>query len=37
MIPAHFAPRKNDGETIYKLTVKDVPVDGFWLVSLYNA
>lgn len=32
-----FSPAKNDGATIYKLTVKDVPVDGFWSVSLYNA
>jgi len=30
-------PEKNDGKTIYKLTVKDVPVDGFWSISLYNA
>ena len=30
-------PEKNDGKTIYKMTVKDVPVDGFWSVSLYNA
>jgi hypothetical protein len=29
-------PSKNDGETVYKLTVKDVPVDGFWSISLYN-
>ena len=28
---------KNDGKTIYKLNVKDVPVDGFWSVSVYNA
>ena len=28
---------KNDGKTIYKLHVADVPVDGFWSVSLYNA
>jgi hypothetical protein len=28
---------KNDGKTVYKLTVKDVPVDGFWSVSVYNA
>jgi hypothetical protein len=28
---------KNDGKTIYRLTVKDVPVDGFWSVSVYNA
>jgi hypothetical protein len=27
----------NDGETIYRLTVKDVPVDGFWSISVYNA
>jgi hypothetical protein len=29
-------PEKNDGKTVYKLTVKDVPVDGFWSVSLYS-
>ena len=28
---------KNDGTTVYTLTVKAVPVDGFWSVSLYNA
>jgi hypothetical protein len=33
----NFTPAKNDGKTIYKLTVKDVPVDGFWSISLYNA
>jgi hypothetical protein len=32
-----FTPPKNDGTTVYKLTVKDVPVDAFWSVSLYNA
>lgn len=30
-------PPKNDGNTVYKLTVKDVPVDGFWSISMYNA
>jgi len=30
-------PAKNDGTTIYKLTVKDVPVDAFWSISVYNA
>ena len=30
-------PSKNDGKTIYRLNVKDVPVDGFWSISLYNA
>jgi hypothetical protein len=32
----NVVPSKNDGETVYKLTVKDVPVDGFWSISLYN-
>ena len=27
----------NDGKTPYVLTVKDVPVDGFWSVTVYNA
>ncbi len=30
-------PEKNDGKTVYRLTVKDVPVDGFWSISVYNA
>jgi hypothetical protein len=30
------APDRNDGTTVYVLTVKDVPVDGFWSVSVYN-
>jgi hypothetical protein len=30
-------PEKNDGKTIYKLKVKDVPVNGFWSTSVYNA
>ena len=29
-------PSKNDGSTIYKLTVKNVPVEAFWSVSVYN-
>ncbi len=33
----NVTPAKNDGTTIYKLNVKDVPVDGFWSVSLYDA
>jgi hypothetical protein len=33
----NFTPPKNDGNTIYKLNVRDVPVDGFWSISLYNA
>jgi hypothetical protein len=27
----------NDGTTVYSLVVRDVPVDGFWSVSVYNA
>ena len=30
-------PAKNDGTTVYKVTVKDVPVDAFWSISVYNA
>ncbi|WP_428305659.1 DUF1254 domain-containing protein [Lacipirellula sp.] len=30
-------PAQNDGKTVYRLTVKDVPVDGFWSISVYNA
>lgn len=29
-------PPKDDGKTAYTLTLKDVPVDAFWSVSLYN-
>jgi hypothetical protein len=30
-------PEKNDDGTLYILKVKNVPVDGFWSISLYNA
>ena len=30
-------PKANDGKVLHKLTTKDVPVDGFWSVSVYNA
>ena len=33
----NVTPAKNDGTTIYKLDVANVPVDGFWSVSVYNA
>lgn len=33
----NVTPGKNDGETIYKLNVKNVPVNGFWSVSVYDA
>jgi hypothetical protein len=31
-------PPKNDGKTVHKLTIKgEVPVDGFWSISVYGA
>jgi hypothetical protein len=31
-------PPRNDGETVHKLTIKgEVPVDGFWSISVYGA
>jgi hypothetical protein len=33
----NVTPSKNDGKTVYRLTIKDVPVDGFWSISVYNA
>lgn len=33
----NVTPSQNDGSTVYRLTVKEVPVNGFWSVSLYNA
>jgi hypothetical protein len=29
-------PEENDGKTSYLLIVKDVPIDGFWSISVYN-
>jgi hypothetical protein len=33
----NVVPPKNDGKTAYRLPVKDVPVDGFWSVIVYDA
>ena len=33
----NITPANNDGNTVYKLNVNDVPVDAFWSVSVYNA
>jgi hypothetical protein len=30
-------PKFNDGKTAYTLTVREVPVDGFWSITVYNA
>jgi hypothetical protein len=32
-----ITPARNDGSTIYKLRVGDVPVDGFWSLTVYNS
>lgn len=29
-------PPANDGATVHRLMVKDVPVDGFWSITVYN-
>lgn len=31
------APARNDGKVVHRLVVKDVPVDAFWSISVYNA
>ncbi len=31
------APVRNDGRTVHRLRVGEVPVDGFWSISVYNA
>jgi len=36
-IYVNAVPSENDGTTPYTLTAKDVPVDGFWSVTVYNA
>ena len=30
-------PPQNDGKTAYEVTIKDVPVDGFWSYTVYDA
>lgn len=30
-------PMRNDGSTIYKLRVGEVPADGFWSLTVYNS
>jgi hypothetical protein len=29
-------PKANDGVTVHRLVVKDVPVDGFWSITVYD-
>jgi hypothetical protein len=32
-----ITPARNDGKAVYKLTVRNIPVDGFWSVTVYNS
>lgn len=32
----NVTPRQNDGAIVHRLTVRDVPVDAFWSVTVYN-
>ncbi|KGM33116.1 carboxylesterase [Inquilinus limosus MP06] len=32
-----ITPARNDGATVYRLTVGEVPVDGFWSLTVYNS
>jgi len=33
----NITPELNDGTTKHRMTIKDVPVDGYWSVTVYNA
>ncbi|RWA51218.1 carboxylesterase [Cupriavidus sp. UYMSc13B] len=33
----NVTPKRNDGKTVHRLNVKEVPVDSFWSVMAYNA
>ena len=32
-----FFPKNSDGKAAYTVKVKDVPVDGFWSITMYDA
>ena len=32
-----ITPAQNDGSTVYKLSVRNVPVDGFWSLTVYDS
>lgn len=36
-IYSSVTPKQNDGKTVHRLTVRDVPVEGFWSISRYDA
>ena len=33
----NVTPSRNDGKVVYRLNAKNVPVDGFWSITVYNA
>jgi hypothetical protein len=33
----NVTPSQNDGTTLHRVTAKDVPVDGFWSITVYDA
>ncbi|WP_280328741.1 DUF1254 domain-containing protein [Pseudomonas sp. BN102] len=33
----NVTPARNDGATVYRMVVRDVPFDAFWSISVYNA
>lgn len=33
----NVVPERNDGTTVHRLMIRDVPVDGFWSVTVYDA
>jgi hypothetical protein len=33
----NITPDNNDAAAVYKLNVRDAPVDGFWSITVYNA
>jgi hypothetical protein len=33
----NVTPDINDGAAVYKLNVQEVPVDGFWSITVYNS
>jgi hypothetical protein len=33
----NVTPKMNDGKTVHRINVNDVPVDGFWSITVYNA
>lgn len=37
MVREDFVPPADDGQTLHVLTVRDVPVDGFWSINVYSA